>query len=196
MTSRFVLKTAVEKEIERDASKILDSAREEGEELLREARSRRERMLREAAERLERDLAVRRHRTLAKTRLDGRNALLEVKRREVDRVFEEVRQILLAMPEEDPKRYGQILSVLFRAGRSVLPKGPLRVRAGENEEEALTRATRDEEVEIVVEKGRHGMVLETPDGRKRCDLSFEDLPRRIRAGREAELEKILFGGKK
>ncbi|MEJ2698909.1 MAG: hypothetical protein P8Z70_04520 [Desulfuromonadales bacterium] len=71
----------------------------------------------------------------------------------------------------------------------------LRVRAGEDEAECLIRAAEEAKVELVVEKGRHGMLLETLDSRMRCDYSFEALLGRIRAGREADLEKILFGEK-
>jgi vacuolar-type H+-ATPase subunit E/Vma4 len=192
MTSRFVLKTALQQEIEREAEDILEAARGEGERLLEDARNRREEILRDAKIKLERELEIRRRRVLSRSRLVGRNTLLEVKRREVDRVFEEVRRKLLAMAEEDPEEYGTILSALFRAARETLPEGPLRVRSGKTEKDLIGQAVGGKDVEFVVEEGLAGMILETGDGRVRCDDSLDALLHRIRSEREAEIERILF----
>jgi vacuolar-type H+-ATPase subunit E/Vma4 len=192
MAPRFVLKTALHQEIEREAENILESARGEGERLLEDARFRREKMIREAKIKLEKDLEIRCRRALSKSRLEGRNALLEVKRREVDRVFEEVRRKLLDLPDKDSEGYGKILSALFRAGRETLPEGPLRIRSGKTEAELLGRALKREDVEFVIEDGLAGIILETADGRVRCDDSLDPLLNRIRTEREAEIEKILF----
>ena len=44
----------------------------------------------------------------------------------------------------------------------------------------------------MVEGNPSGIILETPDGRNRCDNTLVTLLGRLRAGREAEMEKILF----
>ncbi len=169
MTVRFDLKNALEDEIERDVERIRESARSEGERLLEEARSRREHLSREAEERFEKEAELRRRRVLAKTRLEGRNALLAVKRREVDGVFEELGRRLATLAEKEPQRYADILVALFEAGRTVLPQGLLRLRAGKTEARLLKPKLKADEVEIVIEGTLSGIILETPDGRIRCD---------------------------
>jgi len=192
MTVRFDLKNALEDEIDRDVERIRESARSEGERLSEGARSRRERLLREAEERFEKEAELHRRRVLAKTRLEGQNALLAVKRREVDGVFEELGGRLATLAEKEPQRYADILVALFEAGRTVLPEGPLRLRAGKAEARLLKPALQAEEVEIVIEGTLGGIILETPDGRVRCDDTPAALLGRLRAEREAELERILF----
>jgi V/A-type H+-transporting ATPase subunit E len=192
MTTRFVLKDALQQEIDREAKSLREEARRKGEEVLEEARLRRETMKREAAQQLEQEVEIRSRRTLAKTRLEGRNALLQVKKRAIDRAFDEAGQSLTALAAARSDRYRELILALFQRARALLPKGPLRVRAGTAEAELLGPALKGRDIEVILEQGRHGILLETSDGRIRCDDSFQALLDRTRPEREAELEAILF----
>lgn len=192
MATRFVLKNALQQEIDREVEGIRQAADREAERVLEEARLQRKRMRKDAEEKAEREVEIRRRRTLSKTRLEGRNALLEIKREEIDDVFAEVRRALASLPTEAPQRYAEIVAALFRAGRAVLPEGPLRVRGGEAAAQALSPLLVEEAVDWVVEEELCGIILETPDGRLRCDDTLDALLQRIREEREAELEAMLF----
>lgn len=181
-------------EIDQEVEQILTAARHDGEALLADARRRREAMGRDALGRLEEELAVTRRRTLARAELEGRNALLRLKREAIDRVFAEVRKALARMATEEPARYLDLLEAIFRSCRRLLPPGPVRVRIGPGQQGLCERlGCAHEGIETVAAPDLRGMILETADGRLHCDGSIEGLLKSLRQEREAEIEGLLFG---
>lgn len=193
MVQKFVLKNALSREIDQETETVLDRARQERERILEDARREADRRRRKARELLDRDLRIRRRRALARAQMEGRNALLDRKKREVNEVFEQARRRLLAMEKEEPERFGELLWNYFDLGRAQLPDEPLRVRLGPQSDVMEDRLRHREKVEVLLEDGLHGMILETADGRVRCDCRLETLLARLQEDREAEIEGILFG---
>lgn len=186
------LREELSREIDREVGEVLSRARREGEALLREARLRGEEERREASERLESEVAARRRRALARAELEGENALRRLRKEEMDRVFALAGERLERMDAEDPEGYARLLEHLYRSCRPSLPPGEARVRVGAGGRD-LSRRLSGEGDRWEVEEGLAGIVLESPDGRLRCDATFPVLLQNLRRDRGAEIEKLLFG---
>lgn len=181
-------------EIDLEVEQILTDARRDADALLADARRRRDAMEREALRRLEDELAVSRRRALARAELEGRYALLRLKREAIDRLFADARKELARMATEEPGRYLDLLEAIFRSCRRLLPPGPVRVRIGPGQEGLCERLDcKNEDIETVADPDLRGMILETADGRLHCDGSIEGLLKSLRQEREAEIEGLLFG---
>jgi V/A-type H+-transporting ATPase subunit E len=195
MPEQYPLTEELARDIEREREQILARAQQEGEAMLAEARTEGGRLTAAAREKLSRELAAVRSRTLARAKVEGRNALLEIRREAIDRVMTEVRQRLLEMEAKDPGGYGDLLWSLYTGGRGALPEGSLRVRLGAGGQAIRNRLAEEAGVAEVTEaSGLHGVVLESGDGRVRCDLSLDALLTRVRSEYEAELASLLFEG--
>jgi vacuolar-type H+-ATPase subunit E/Vma4 len=190
--AQTTLKGELEREIDREVEAILARARREGETLLADARLRREKLLSESRARLEQDLAARRRRAFSRAEMEGRNALLRLRRELVDRALAEAHRQAEAMAGERPERYAELLRSLLGAARRLLPPGPLRVRLGDGEGMLPARLQAEGAVEVSIEEGWLGLVAESADGTLRCDCSLETLLARLRSEREAEIEALLF----
>jgi vacuolar-type H+-ATPase subunit E/Vma4 len=180
-------------EIEQEVEQVLAAGRRDAEALLADARRRREAMEREALRRLEEELAATRRRSLARAELEGRNALLRLKRAAVDGVFAAASKELARMATAEPERYLDLLEAIFRTCRRLLPAGPVRVRIGSGLQGLCARLGCSGDVEAVADADLQGIVLETADGRLHCDGSIEGLLKSLRQEREAEIEGRLFG---
>jgi vacuolar-type H+-ATPase subunit E/Vma4 len=187
------LKDELLREIDAEIEQTLARAREDAEAIVAEARRRRETAEREGLRRLEDELGVARRRALARAELDGRNALLRMKREETDRAFAAAREKLTRMEADDPDRYVALLERIFRSCRRLLPSGPVRVRIGRGKEALRERLAREEGVEAVSDPDLRGVILESADGHLHCDGSLEGLLGSLRQERAAEIEGILFG---
>jgi vacuolar-type H+-ATPase subunit E/Vma4 len=188
-----LLKEELLREIEGEVEEILARARRSADEALADARRRRENRERLGREQLEEELAVRRRRALARAELEGRHALLRLRREETDRAFQLAREWLAQMEEEDPDRYVELLVRVFRSCRRLLPPGPVGVRIGPPNEALRERLAREEGVDAEIDPDLHGVILESADRRLHCDGSLKGLLARLRQERAAEIEEILFG---
>ena len=187
------LKDELLSEIDAEVEQTLARARQDAEAVVTEARRRRESREREGLSRLEDELNVSRRRALARAELDGRNALLRLKREETDRAFAAAREDLVQMESADPDRYTDLLERIFRSCRRMLPPGPVRARIGRGKEALRERLAGEEGVEAVSDPDLNGVILESADGRLHCDGSIEGLLGSLRRDRAAEIEGILFG---
>lgn len=189
----FKLKDELLREIDAEVEQTLARAREDAEAIITEARRRRETREREGLGRLEDELNVSRRRALARAELDGRNALLRLKREETERAFAAAKEHLARMEADDPDRYLALLESIFRSCRRLLPPGPVRVRIGRGKEALRERLAREEGVEAVSDPDLRGIILESVDGRLHCDGSLEGLLSSLRQEKAAEIEGILCG---
>ncbi len=192
MAREPALKKELQREIEAEAEQILAGARSKEEALVGDARIEGQARLEAARDQLGRELARRRSRALSRARLEVRNALLNLRYGELDEAFAEARRKLKAMTASEPDRFGELLWSLFAVGRTLLPAGPLRVRLGEGGDRVVRRIREQEGVTLRQEKGWHGLIIESKDGRVRCDYSLDFLLGRCRDELLAEIEEILF----
>jgi vacuolar-type H+-ATPase subunit E/Vma4 len=196
MTRKYALTDELTRDVDREIEEILARAQTEGEAIIAAAQAESERLRAKTAADLDRRLASERSRALAMAKVEGRNRLLETRKREIDAVLEEVRRRLLAMEKEQPERFDELMYGLFAGGRGLLPPGKIRVTAGAGRKNLQKRlAGESEVVEIVEREDLHGIIMESANGRVRCDLSLDALLFRLRADREAELAVFLFEGK-
>ena len=124
--------------------------------------------------------------------MEQRNTLLSLKKEEVDRVFEAVSKRLKHMAKHQPDRFGRLLWTLFEAGRAHLPGGPLRVTVGGADHASIEQIEHQTEVTLAHEQGWMGLIVETADGKVRCDYSFDVLLDQYRAERQWIIEDRLF----
>jgi vacuolar-type H+-ATPase subunit E/Vma4 len=193
LTMPLKLKDELLSEIDEEIEQTLARARQDAEAIITEARRRRESREREGLSRLEDELNVSRRRALARAELDGRNALLRLKREETDRAFASAREDLARMESGDTDRYTILLERIFRSCRRMLPPGPVRARIGRGKEALRDRLAREEGVEAISDPDLRGVILESADGRLHCDGSIEGLLGSLRRDKAAEIEGILFG---
>ena len=190
MNRPFVLRNELQREIDQEVEKLLSRARRQGEALLAETARQNEAATRTAAEELARELAARRRRALQKAEMAGRNSQLRIRREEIEGTLVLARERLLTMEKEQADRFGELLAALFADARPLLPPGAVRVRTGSA---ALgERLAGVQGVTVTMEPDLHGLVLESDDGRVRCDLSVDALLEGLGAEREAQLAALLF----
>jgi len=189
----FRLKDELLREIDEEVEQSLARGRQDAEAIISEARRRRENREKEGLRRLEDELNASRRRAMARSELEGRNALLRLKRKETDRAFDVARERLARMESDDPDRYTALLERIFRSCRRMLPPGPFRARIGRGKETLRERLAGEEGVEVVFDPDLSGVVLESVDGRLHCDGSLEGLLGSLQQERAAEIEAILFG---
>lgn len=193
MAGEFPFEDQLRREIDAEVEAVRRRADEQGKALLADAERRRARQEEAARVRLEEDCDLRLTRAVARLDLEARNNLLRFRERELDQVFAEAAQRLAAMRQENPGDYGRRLQRVFATCRSVLPPGPVRVRAAAELPDLLAWLQGQAEVEVVAEAGLDGLVVESPDGRLHCDGTLGHLLRNLRRERAAELERTLFG---
>jgi vacuolar-type H+-ATPase subunit E/Vma4 len=190
MTHPFILRDELQREIDQEVEEVLARARRKGESLLAETVRQNEAAARTAAEELAQELAAQRRRALQKAEMAGRNSQLRIRREEIEGTLALVRERLLSIEKEQADRFGELLARLFAEARDLLPPGAVRVRTGSA---ALgERLAGEQGVAVALEPDLHGLVLESGDGRVRCDLSVEALLEALGAEREAELAALLF----
>jgi vacuolar-type H+-ATPase subunit E/Vma4 len=192
MSSKNTLKEEVLREFAAEAEQILAEAKENADLVLADARAEQDRMRRRAENEVEREVASRRTRELSRVRIEQRNRTLNTEKEIIDALFGKACRQLIGMAEDDPSRYGELLWTFFSNSRKLLPKGKIRVILGDGGDAFEKRADAGKEIEIRNESGFHGLILETMDGRIRCDYRLESILRSLRKAREAEVREILF----
>ncbi len=192
MAREPVLKKELLREIAGEVEDVLAQARSKGESLLQDAEILRNNRLSAERETLAKEMERRRSKATSQTLMEKRNALLTLRKNELDEVFREARKRLVVMAAEEPERFGELLWALFEAGQDLLPEGTMGVRLGEGGERIAPRLHKQGEVALVIEKGWQGLIIESGDGRVRCDYSFEVLLGRCRSELQAEIEGIVF----
>lgn len=192
MSKKNTLKEEVLKEFAAQAEQIRSEAQKDAESVLADARAERDRMRRRAENEVEREIASRRTRALSRVRIEQRNRILNTEKEVIDALFDKACRQLVAMAKDDPSRYGELLWTFYSNSRKLLPKGKIRVILGEEGDAFKKRADAGKEIEIRSEGGFHGLILETTDGRVRCDYRLESILKSLRAAREAEIREILL----
>jgi len=194
MALESTLRQELEKEIEAEADAIRQRAEKQGEALVAEA----ERWARERSEeedrRLDQECELLSRRTLARTDLEQRNALLRLKRQELDRIFHLAAAKLTEMQKSDAEGFCGLMTGVFDSCRGLLPKGPVRVRLGPGLEKLGERLADREDVTVEPDGEFFGLVIEAEQGRLYCDGTIPQLLQRLRREREADLEEFLSGG--
>lgn len=179
-------------EIDHEAKSILARAREKADELMQDAQSLLQKRNREAQKVLAREMARRRARALSLAGMEERNALLSLRQEETDGVVKAAQQRLIEISAAEPERFAELLWTFFSAGRDLLGESPLRVRIGVGGERVSARIEQAGGEEVGLEKDWHGLIVESIDGRVRCDYTLAVVMARCRAERGAEIEEILF----
>lgn len=187
-----VLQQELRKEIEAEVAAICSQAEAQGDELLAEAEKAAQADADKAARRLEEEVQRRRRRALAAAELEERNRLLGVRRQEVDRVIQEAAAALRELQEQGDPAYRKLMARVCESCRRLLPAGELQVRLGPGLKE-LGRELEEQGLMVTTDERLFGLVVETSDGRQRCDGSVPRLLAQLRREREVQLEALLFG---
>ena len=180
-------------EFETEARQIKARARQKGQRFLEDNLHTLREREQQAREDVERDLNLQRSRSLSRAQLEGRNTLLRTKQEAVDKVIEGAREELRKMSSENPERYCELLMTFFSAGRKLLPGESVRVRIGPDAETCKKRLEEQKKTQVDVDPDLSGIVLESPEGRLRCDFTWDHLLQRLRRDREADIAALLFG---
>jgi len=190
------LREELRREIENEVEAIHRRAEEQGEALVAKAEHWSEQRTEEASRRLEEDCRLRLRRSLARAELEQRNEVLRLKRQAVDQVFQTARERLAEMQKEHAEAYEKRMSAVWESCRQLLPKKGLVVRLGPGLKKLGARLAAEDGVTVETDGQIFGLLVEAEEGRLHCDGSIPRLLERLRREREAELETILFGGKK
>ena len=193
MPLEAALRDELQREIETEVAAVLRQAREQGEAMVSEAERWARELEAEDSRRLEEECALHTRRSLARIDLEQRNALLQLKEQELDRVFQEVNERLATLRDREPEAFNGIMAGVFDHCCRLLPEGPLRVRLGPGLEDLKRQLAGRKEVTLTEDPALIGLVVETENGRLHCDGTLPQLLRRLRRERGAELEAILFG---
>lgn len=193
MTQKNDLHRELWSEFETEARQIKARARQKGQRFLEDNLHTLREREQQVREDVERDLKLQRSRSLSRAQLEGRNTLLRTKQEAIDNVMEGVRDGLQTMSSENPDRYCELLMTFFSAGRKLLPGESVRVRIGPDAESCKKRLEEQKKTQVEVDPDLSGMVLESQEGRLRCDFTWDHLLQRLRRDREAEIAALLFG---
>ncbi len=192
MTKSDDLHEELKREFEAEARDIKARERQRGQAIVEDARRQADENEETRRAQVERELEIERRRALSRARLEERNALLTTRREAIDAVIDGVRDKLQEMSSDNPERYGELLLTFFAAGRKLLPGKKIRVRLGPDAESCRQRLEKESGVEVVSDEEITGLILESADGRQRCDFSRERLLSQLRRDREAAIAEMLF----
>ena len=179
------------RDIREEVAAVRERARRQGEQIVAEARRQGDEDFAAARARLEEDLARQHRRAILREELIARNRQRQGKMEEIEAVFDRAEEMLEILRSEDPEGFDVLLWRLFSAARALLPEGPLRVHLG-GASDGLGRRFSAEMAGEVAE-GPLGVIVESLDGRLRCDNSIAAVLERLRRERAAEVGALLFG---
>ncbi len=179
------------RDIQEEAAAVRERARRQGEQILAEARRQAEEDFAAARARLDENLARQHRRAILREELAAHNRLRQVQMEEIEAVFDRAGELVEVLHSEDPERFDALLRRLFTAARALLPEGPLRVHLGGASDDLRRRLSAEMAVEVG--EGPLGVIVESTDGRLRCDNSIAAVLGRLRRERAADIGALIFG---
>jgi vacuolar-type H+-ATPase subunit E/Vma4 len=201
------LQSEIERKAEEEASRTLETAKQEAQKIVAEAIAKAASLREERTEALERELDARERAELAIARMDRKGELLRVKSGWAKRVFEEVERRIAKMAENGGSEYYELLSNLILEGITEMNGNKFIVETNSRDRKAIgdvlgtiaERAGKIKNGKVVLQVGTlqtrtlGGVVVSTED---RVQYFNNTLEARLSAASrnvEGAIRRMLFG---
>lgn len=171
------VKSDILNEAEQKSNQIVSEAEEEAEQIVSDAEEERDRIQQEAEEEIEARKESIRKKALSNARMKARQLKLREKQEHLDDTFRQFREELEDMEEDERKTF--IESCLERAEFEVG-----KVRGSEEFEDVADTDFEQEDID--------GIVLESEDGERRMDFTFDRIVESYRENLRKEVSEVLF----
>lgn len=201
------LQTEIERKAEEEASRILETAKQEAQKIVAEASAKAASLREERTKALERKLDARERAELAIARMDRKGELLRVKSGWVKRVFEEVERRLAEVAENSGREYRELLSDLILEGITGMNGNKFIVETNARDKEAISvalgtiaeRAGKIKNGKVVLQIGAlqtrtlGGVVVSTEDRVQYFNNTLEARLSAASRNLEGAIYRMLFG---
>ena len=201
------LQNEIERKAKEEASKILDTAKQEAQEIVAEASAKAASLREKRTKTLQRELEARERAELAIARMDRKGQLLRVKSEWTKRVLEEVESRITKMAEKSGPEYHGLLSNLILEGITGMNGSKFIVEANSRDKEAISkvlgtiteRAGKIKNGKVVLQIGTlqtrtsGGVVVSTEDRVQYFNNTLEARLSAASRNLEGAIQKMLFG---
>jgi V/A-type H+-transporting ATPase subunit E len=171
------VKDEILNEAEQKASRIKEEGDTEAEEIIADAEARAEKIKEENREKIEKEKEALEKKKVSKAEMDAKKEVQEAKQESVEKAFEAFSDELYELSDDQLKKF--VESEMEEANFEVET-----VRGSEEFEEFV-----DEDFE---EMDGKGLILESSDGKKSLNLTFDRIIEDFRRNHRGETAKILF----
>ena len=204
------LQTEIEKKAQDEASRILETARQEAQKIVAESDARAARLREERTKALERTLDAQERSELAIARMDRKGELLRVKSDSAIRVYEEVERRLQKIAEKDAAEYQELLRSYILEGIDLMNGSKFIVETNSRDKEAISKilgtiaekAGKIKNTKVTLEAGTlqtrtlGGVVVSTEDRVQYFNSTLEARLSTASRKLESTIRKTLFGAGK
>lgn len=202
------LQTEIERKAEEEASRILESAKQEAQKIVAESSAKAASLREERTKALERELDARERAELAIARMDRKGELLRVRSGWGKRVFEEVERRIAEMAENGGQEYHELLSNLVLEGITEMNGDKFIVETNMRDKKAISdvlgtiaeRAGKIKNGKVVLQIGTlqtrtlGGVVVSTEDRVQYFNNTLEARLSAASGNLEGTIRRMLSGG--
>ncbi|MFB6213762.1 MAG: V-type ATP synthase subunit E family protein [Candidatus Nanohaloarchaea archaeon] len=171
------VKSDILNEAEQESNRIVEEAEEEAEEIIEEAEEEAESIREQAEKEIEEKEESIKRKALSSARMKAKQVKLREKQKHLDTAFRDFREKLEDLADDEKEAF--VESCLDRASFEVGT-----VRGGEEFSDAVSKDFEEADID--------GIILESEDGERRMDFTFDRIVEDYRENHRREVAEALF----